>query len=245
MSIRRILPLGAALTATSIAVAGPPLHIMPIGDSITQGGRAGAKEYTYRWPLARMLRDEGACFDFIGTRHAGLDATAHWPANWNDSHEGYYGAHTATVRDRLAEHLPLLPPPDLALVHLGTNDQNGGQVDEDIIAPMRDIVALLRRANPRVTVLIAQIPVRTLRGMYLHYRMDRLADALNEASSHVATVDQFSGWNARDDTSDGVHPNLMGQRWMAERWLAAMRPFIDATCDDRGQGTVIDGMPDD
>lgn len=28
------------------------------------------------------------------------------------------------------------------------------------------------------------------------------------------------------DTFDGTHPNLQGQRKMAEAWLAAMRPFL-------------------
>lgn len=222
--------LTALVIAGSSAVAGEPQKLIPIGDSITQGGKLGDREHTYRWPLTRMLKDEGACVDFIGTRRSGVDPESTSPADWNDKHEGYYGAKTAEVRDRLAISLPQLPAPDIALVDLGTND-SGRSVDDETVKPLRDLVALLRKANPNVTVLLAQIPVPFIRSLYLHFRMNQLARELTTQASSVEIVDLATGWNNSDQTFDGVHPNLAGQRWMAERWLSAMRRYLVLDAD--------------
>ncbi len=42
------------------------IYILPLGDSITQGGKIDMEEYTYRFPLFCMLKDAGVNFDFIG-----------------------------------------------------------------------------------------------------------------------------------------------------------------------------------
>ena len=125
----------------------------------------------------------------------------------------------------LGVSLRTLPRPDIALVHLGTKDMSGS-LDSAIVEPMRDIVMLLRNANPEVKMLIAQIPAGLAQGLYLHYRIDRLAAEMSTPASPVRTVDQRTGWKPAEATFDGVHPNLVGQRWMAENWLSAIRPFL-------------------
>lgn len=220
--------LAALFTAAPAFAA--PLKIIAIGDSITQGGKLGTKQYTYRWPLSHMLRDEQVDFDFIGTRTEGLDAAATWPAPWDAHHEGFYGATSAFVRDRLREDLPKLPPPDVALIDLGSNDAKD-DIGGATIAPLRDIVEMLRARNPKVAVYVALIPERIVRRVVLHTRVRWAAHELSTAASPVVVVDQDRAWNAdpddpAGDTVDGVHPNLKGQRKMAEAWLSAMRPAL-------------------
>lgn len=219
----------AALLMAASAFAAP-LRIVAIGDSITQGGKLGTKQYTYRWPLSRMLHDEQVAFDFIGTRTEGLDSAATWPAPWDAHHEGFYGATSAFVRDHLREDLPKLPPPDVALIDLGTNDDKA-DIGGATIAPLRDIVAMLRARNPKVSVYVALIPARIVRRVELHARVRWEAHELSTPASPVVAVDQDVAWNAdphdpAGDTVDGVHPNLKGQRKMAEAWLSAMRPQL-------------------
>ena len=237
--LRAYLPLWAAWLCTAMFLqsvpAREPIKILAVGDSITQGGKSGRKEYTYRWPLARMLADEGACFQFIGTRNNGLDPDFKWPNAWNSANEGYYGAKTAFVRDKLSESLKKLQAPDLALVDLGTNDEDGS-IKQDIVQPLADIVTMLRKSSPNVTVFLAKIPSRFPRSIYLHYRIDRLAEESSTEASKVLAVDIADGWSTAEDTFDGVHPNLRGQRKIAERFLAAMRPYLKL--DPR-----IDGCP--
>ncbi|HWH84941.1 MAG TPA: GDSL-type esterase/lipase family protein [Burkholderiaceae bacterium] len=219
--------LGAALATPALAIrpADQPLRILPIGDSITQGGRL-PKEYTYRWQLARLLSDEGIAHDFIGTRHLGLDPAFRWPRPWNDAHEGYYGATTRAVVDQVTQHLGALPPPDIALVYLGTNDS----VDfgNTIITPLIELVGSLRVRNPDVAVLIGRVPKAVMAGaVALELRVDQLA-RLSTPESPVVIVPIDEGWVADprafdSDTLDGAHPNLRGQRKMAEDWLLAIR----------------------
>lgn len=225
LSFLRLVVIWTLLLHCLIVNAKEPIKIIPIGDSITQGGHRGVKEYTYRWPLARMLADEGVCFEFIGSHRNGMDADARWPAEWNDANEGYYGQRTAYVRDKLASSLRKLPAPDIALIHLGTNDASGS-IGEDIVNPLRGIVRLLRISNPKVTVMIALIPSSFPRSLYLHFRIRRLVTELNTNNSAVVAVDHYTGWVPSDDTFDGVHPNLRGQRKMAEAWLQAMKPYL-------------------
>ena len=223
--LRRLAAAGLCLAGVRPVAAerpdGAPLRLLAIGDSITQGGRL-PKEYTYRWPLTRLLSDEGIAHEFIGTRHEGVDPAFRWPHPWSDAHEGYYGATTRSVVDQVRQHLGALAPPDIAIVHLGTND-NGG-FGNTVIAPLTELVAALRVRNPRVAVLIGRVPKALLAGaVALELRVDQLA-RLSTPESPVVIVPIDEGWVANPraldtDTFDGAHPNPRGQRKMAEDWL--------------------------
>jgi len=213
------------MTFVAAGVHAEPLRILCIGDSITQGGNtARPMELTYRLPLQAMLRTAGVPFDFIGTRHRGLDPDARWPAGFDDDHEGYYGMRTAVVRDRVERALPALAPPDVALVHLGTNDMDRPGA---VARPLADIVAELRERNPRVVVLVGHVTLTGWRAMMMRWRVTQLTGLLDTPQSPVIAVNHHRGWRQDSDTFDGVHPNPWGQHKMAEAWFNAMRPFAE------------------
>jgi lysophospholipase L1-like esterase len=234
--MRLFLHIIAALiiVCPSLGAETKTINILCIGDSITQGGRNDRDEFTYRYPLFQMLTDAGIFFDFIGTRQQGLHPDFQWP-NYKDKkfdpdHEGYYGAKTAYVRDQLKENLPKLPPPDIALIHLGTNDQKADDYREAVLKPLKEIVDLLRNQNPQVKILIghlnfnggAALKIRPVVGEITKY---------SKENSPIVTVDHYQGWHAKPDhpstdTFDWAHPNPKGQRKMAEKWWDAMKPFI-------------------
>jgi len=91
-------------------------------------------------------------------------------------------------------------------------------------------VAALRRANPRVAVLLAQlIPAdrpELDRIVELNAALPALAASLDRADAPVRIVDHFSGFDAVADTVDGIHPNAVGEEKMAGRWLEALRPLL-------------------
>ncbi len=212
----------AALAGTSIATAAEPTLIIAIGDSITQGGQLGRPEYTYRWPLTRLLADEGHEFAFIGTRNGGLSDGFRWPHEWCDRHEGYYGASTRVVVERVGENLESLPPPDVALVHLGTND-NGWLSHDEVIVPMTEMIGALRARNPSIAVLVFQPTKRLLAGgAVLHRGIRLMAERLSTPESQVVVVEDGGG----AETFDGVHPDEVGQAQQASRWMAALRPIL-------------------
>jgi acyl-CoA thioesterase I len=193
-----------------------PLRVLCIGDSITQGGRAGVPDYTYRLPLQRSLVSMGIHADFIGTQHTGLDGNP-WPKDFDPDHEGYYGQTTKTVVGLVQEHLPKLPPPDIVLIHLGTND--GWDVT---LVPLATLIHELRTKNAHVMVLIADPGVQGIRGTVVRYSLQWLAWSLDSSTSPVKFVPRPQGWNV-GDTYDGIHPNEIGQARLAARWIEALQ----------------------
>jgi lysophospholipase L1-like esterase len=216
--------LGLALLAGTGVQATPIVKILPIGDSITQGGHLGA-EYTYRLPLSELLQQEGVQPDYIGSRTTGLDPAFEWPVSFDAHHEGYYGQTTREVVRQVEAHLPALAAPDIALVHLGTND-SGWRSGSDVVAPLKSLIGELRRQNPRVAVLVA-LPAKGVRdgGMVLRWELWLMALGASTRDSPVVTVDQSSDAQTHA-TFDGVHPSPEGQRQMAGRWLQAMQAFL-------------------
>jgi lysophospholipase L1-like esterase len=138
------------------------IDIVPIGDSITQGGRSDRAEYTYRYPLFYKLKDAGYNINFIGSLKTGLNGDAKWPDKngvaFDLDHEGHYGWKTAAVRDNLAQWSASWGAvPDIALIHLGTNDQGTKDINGDIVQPLKDMVTFLRTKNPRIAVFIGHL----------------------------------------------------------------------------------------
>ena len=200
------------------------IKIICIGDSITQGGNANDEEFTYRLPLYRLLKQKGFNVDFIGTRNHGLNGAFHWPSDFDPDHEGFYGASTDEVRRSLKADLPKLPAPDIAIIDLGSNDQ-GEDVEKAVINPRTDIIFLLRARNPQVKILIIQIP-----GMFknfgMHFWTWRMAQELSQQESPIITIPMYLGWDTKDDTFEGVHPNIKGQYKMAAAIFSELEPLI-------------------
>jgi acyl-CoA thioesterase I len=234
-----LLALPAAVAGAAESGAADPRvwRVICIGDSITQGGRRDRPEHTYRLPLQQALHALGIPFDFIGSRRAGLHADAVWPeivagVAFDPEHEGYYGAKTARVRDLVLPRLPELPPPDLALIHLGTNDQKAADLDAAVIAPLEELVAGLRARNPRVAVVFGHLNFPDLAvAIDLRGRVEALAARISRAESPVVTAQCHRGWRpnpkeAGTYTFDWAHPNPSGQRRLAAVWLEAALPFL-------------------
>lgn len=241
-----ILCLSLTLSTTLAAFA-KTINIVPIGDSITQGGRSDRAEYSYRYPLFYKLKNAKYDVDFLGSMNQGLNADFKWPAKngvaFDVDHEGHYGWKTAAVRDNLAEwSKKWRGVPDIALIHLGTNDQDSKDFNADIIAPMKDMIKLLRAKNPRVVVLFAHLDFNGGNALKIRPLVEAMAKEMNTKKSPVRTVAMYEGWvenpeAANSDTFDWAHPNLRGQEKMASKWFAAMQTFLPKTPVAKGAKT--------
>lgn len=226
-----------AASATAPQSGTRPIYVLPLGDSITQGGRNDRPEYTYRYPLYYMLKDAGYPVDFIGSLHAGLNADAVWPDKngvpFDLDHEGHYGWTTSEVRDNLKGWMTTYPAaPDIVLIHLGSNDEHAWSYRRAIIRPLEDIIAMLREKNPHVVILIGHMIANGRNARASRPLLDELAQRISTADSPVVTVPHFIDWHERpgepgSDTFDWAHPNPQGQQKMADKWFAAMKPFLD------------------
>jgi lysophospholipase L1-like esterase len=219
------------------ATASAPIRILPLGDSITQGGRQGRPEYSYRYPLYYLLKDAGYNVGFVGSLTTGLNADFVWPDRtgvpFDLHHEGHYGWKTGAVRDHLREWMQTYAAaPDIALIHLGSNDQNETDYGQTVVQPLKEIVAMLRAKNPRVVVLVAHLDFNGGAALKIRPLVEQMAQEISTPESPVKTVAMYEGWHENPDapdtdTFDWAHPNEQGQRKMAEKWFDAMRPYLN------------------
>ena len=215
-----ILCLGALMALVCLP-ATAQVRILCIGDSSTQGGIAGRPDYTYRLPLQQMLASLGRKADFIGTRAGGLDGNS-WPAGFDPDHEGYYGATTEQIKAQVLPHLALLPPADIALIDVGSNDANRWNARTAVAKPLEEIIVALRRRNPRVVVLVAEQGVDGWRGRMQRFWVARMAHDLSTRSSPVDIVPMPPDWGAADLFTRDTHANERGQMRLAAQWLVPL-----------------------
>jgi lysophospholipase L1-like esterase len=212
--------------SSGAAEGGPlrPVRIMPLGDSITEGTSGDA---TWRYWLQKSLEANGCVVDFVGSRRGVRYGQARF-SDFDPDHEGHWGWTTAQVKaeiDRWASDAK----PEIVLLHLGTNDL--GSDPERTSAGLGAVVASLRRANPAVEIYLARlIPAAGVPDEVMRRTNDaiaRLAAERDRPESRLIVVDQFTGFDPRADTYDGVHPNEWGERKMARRWFGALRGRLD------------------
>jgi len=216
--------LALALTLSAPALAEPVPCIVTLGDSITH---SGSGYFSWRYHFWAALDADGYDFDMVGsttTDWYGRDFNYPDP-DMDPDHEG----HSGWRADQIADSLPtwtLDYTPDLAIIHLGTNDVFQGQPFGSTANDLQDIILTLRDVNPEVTVLLSTIiPIR---GPYyvtyvnqLNQAIVGLAESMDSAESPVVVVDQHTGFYFNPDTFDGVHPNHRGDQKMGAVYYEA------------------------
>jgi lysophospholipase L1-like esterase len=234
----------AVLDASREATHAGPVRIMAIGDSITRAT-------CWRGLLWQHLNQNFASrFDFVGTLsndpQCGLGAYDTDNQGYSSSliTEVVAGVTTARVCDPAP--CPSLNDfktafasarPDVVLLHYGTNDVWNAKPAAQIIGAFSSMIDALREANPSAVVLLAQIiPMNvtstTCAGCSctgcptaipaLNSQIVTFASTKSTADSPVIVVDQYTGFDATQDTPDGVHPNAQGAQKMANHWYAAL-----------------------
>jgi lysophospholipase L1-like esterase len=217
--VARLTLLATCLLAgfAPAAAAADAWRIMPVGDSITEGG---ATFSNYRSLLGEKLRAAGVAFEFVGTR-----GTAEL------RHEGYGGKNIEFLAATVPAHFTKTPA-DLVLLHAGHNHFAEEQPIPGMLTATERLITSLRAANPQVIVLLAQvIPAGKLpKYSYipeLNTELARLASRLHTPAQPVRLVDQATGFDWRTDTiSDLVHPNAAGAAKMAARWFEAVHSLL-------------------
>jgi lysophospholipase L1-like esterase len=205
----------------------PTVSILPLGDSITQ---ANLDRQSYRYPLWIKLIDAGISFDLVGSQNSNPQGNPVWPdyhgLSFDRDHEGHGGWRAEQILDSLPLWLNDYTP-DIVLLHIGTNDVLDGQSTQSTVDEIKLIIDELRDDNPRVIVLLAKLiptasPDENQGIVDLNSRMDRIAASKATPVSPVLVVDQNSGFDADQDTYDGIHPNRAGEENIAERWAHAI-----------------------
>ena len=99
------------------------------------------------------------------------------------------------------------------------------------------ILQKMRAVSPRVTVLVAQVipldpvdfdcPSCADNVVSFNAAIPDWAATESSAASPVIAVDQWTGFNLAEDTTDGVHPYpASGAQKIADRWYDALVPLL-------------------
>lgn len=213
------------------------LSILPLGDSITQ---AAKDRNSYRRSLYQKLVAAGHNVDFVGSMTKTKDCTDYPARDFDFDHEGHWAWRIDEIiegrnarcygKGKLADWLKNYAP-DLALIHLGSNDAFQGNSVASSIAELKQVVQILRQKNPNIVIFLAQLigakdKQRNQTIIKLNEQIPTLAAELDRANSPVIVVDQYTDFNPRRDTYDGIHPNQRGEAKMAQKWFEAINAYL-------------------
>ena len=196
------------------------IRIMPLGDSITQ---ADTERSSYRRPLWQKLQSaDFNTVDFVGSQTEN-EGGANPNPDFDLDHEGHSGFRTDQILLELDDWIDAAQP-DVALIHLGTNDILQGQSAESTIDELGEVIDVFRADNPNITLFLAQIIPTRLNDderELLNQQIPLLAAEKDQEDSPIIVVDQASGFDLDDDTYDSIHPNSSGENKIADQWLAS------------------------
>jgi lysophospholipase L1-like esterase len=192
--------------------AAAPVRLMPLGDSITQGGSIGG----YRLGLGQKLAAAGRSVDFVGSLKDG-------PGSMPDrDHEGHPGWTIAQVDANVVNWLRTYNPRTV-LLHIGTNDMYGS----DPAGAPRRLSALVDKITaqaPGADVFVSTIiPISFADNTVRSYNaaIVPLLRAKAQAGKKVHVVDMYPAVPV-SDLPDGIHPNATGYAKMATVWFNAL-----------------------
>jgi hypothetical protein len=229
--------IGNSITHGSV---GPGVYASTsIGDSL--------KEMSYRFWFWEKVDSAGINATMVGyqttyfNQGAALTSKSRYTGHtFVNSHEGFYGILSIgflgggwngcpDFDTRLGGYTP-----DVALIHIGTNDPYTTSVEIDATeANIRSIIQKLRNKNPNVTILLAKL---SSFWSGINGRVDKIVSETSQVNSIVYGVDIANDFFQDDKTLksmllDGVHPNAKGQKLMARRWFDAYMKITKADAE--------------
>lgn len=212
-----------------------PLRIMPIGDSITEGGDGTGG---FRRPLFEKLTAVWGMPNFVGSRNMRQSD----PADFVDHDEDGYSAYRIeqiTSGKGFWNALPIEArlkawDPAIVTLHAGTNDAQQAYRYAGVIDRLDDLVSRIVAFNPEIHIFLAQIipanpPASETTQAYirgLNAQIPGLVDRHRALGHRVHLVDQYTPMLAYPNP-DGIHPDAAGYAVMAEVWFQAIMAALD------------------
>ena len=206
-----------------------PIKILPLGDSITC---ASTQKLSYRYPLWKQLVDAGKQVEFIGSQLQKGNGYRSWTPYKGKAFPKKNEAHSGWRTDQILnglesgevglDHWIKSYTPDIALIHLGTNDLYQAQSPESTRDEIEQVIQKLRGKNPHIKIALARIiPMRSDPNVpRFNQLLAQLAQKLNRPYSPVISVDMYSGFNIQTNMQiDHIHPNASGEEILANRWF--------------------------
>lgn len=224
------VPEASVDAQAGIHLSGTP-KIMEFGDSITAAT-------CWRARLWEELETNGYTnFKVVGSQDTSGDCSDPKYDGHNEGHSGYLVVNLANEGPGgEMDTWFSANPPDVLLMHIGTNDVWNKIPTNTILAAYGTAIDTVRKYSPNVVILLAQIipmnpsncPGVCAAGVQaLDAAIPAWAANKSTAKSPIVVVDQYTGFNDATDTIDGVHPNATtGSQKVADKWYATLAPML-------------------
>jgi len=229
-----------------------------VGDSITQGvADQDPSGFTMRSAFYNYLTSQGYTFSYTGNWTAnsnGLPITGAGPAdNLYQYHSGVSGAVIGTNfagRVGIMQNIPAwwtssssrlsFARPNVILLMIGANDANLGIDISNAPSRLSQLIATIY-AQPgigRPTILVATITpdranARAPTNVFLlNAGIPDVVQQYQNLGNDVYMVDNYTLLNANYTASmntDNLHPNAVGNNFMASNWLSTISGYVGAT----------------
>lgn len=226
---------------TPAAVTRPPLVVMPLGDSITEGTVAGG----YRAPLYSAFTGSGYTVRFVGSQTS--SPTTALTDSGNHHHEGHGGFSIQQINDNLdggsvngghwldgiiGTRDPVYP--DVILLMIGTNDL--GVLQRDVAPTLAAYDALLTKLaalRPSALILASTLipytgttyPLREQHQLDFNAALPALIAAHRASGQRIWLYDMRTQVFPVHIGADGVHPNQSGYNALATGWFEGFGPL--------------------
>lgn len=266
-SIRFALGALAGLAASTLfaSQAAAQCRIEPFGDSITAGigstpiNWGNSRWAGYRSTLAYLNPVVG--LTFIGGRddtvpesfpistppYYFIDSAGPWVQPYHSGVPGWTNLQLSGVVTSGYTLKPLLtPPPQIVLVHAGTNDILQGVSAADAANRLSQLLTALANRYPYAKIIVAKIiPIAGHDAVVNVYNNGLLVAPFTQgvvqkvAALNLAYPGKFSIVDMNYlyppfTQADGIHPNDSGYAWMASKWSGAIKAVaLSAGCVPR------------
>jgi lysophospholipase L1-like esterase len=214
---------------------GAPCKILPLGDSITWGvgdeGNAG-----YRGPFFALAVAAKQNITFTGSLSNGPNTVSGQPfPKRNEGHSGW----TISTPNAASGSVPgisaLIPSPafdsgnggspHVILLMIGTNDV-GNSTGAQIADRLKMLIDKITGAAPNALIVVAKITPVSWASSVVNAYNDAIPGVVQSgvaAGKHLLVADMNTGFDSATMlSSDNLHPNSTGYKFMASRWYAVV-----------------------
>jgi len=207
----------------------PPIRIMPLGDSNTEGfGVPGG----YRSPLQQSLLTAGYNADFVGTLSS--NAATMMP---DPDHQGLGGFTIGQIDANIAGWLSSVTTPDVILLHIGTNDFAQHVDTPNAINRLDALITKIATLQPSTHIIVTNLMVRNEpENTAIQTQFNPFVQARVNAQVALGRRVRFLNMRAFVPLSampDQLHPSQAGYDSMARGWLSAIQSVISPLGDYR------------
>lgn len=264
MRISPVIVILVLFLCRSIDLAGQPLRILPLGNSLTKGVYCNngtivncstipdSEMVGYRQTLYNALSNAGYTVDYVGNEIAGYALMSDY------NHAGYPGftsVQLATKMDDNNNYLMNSTTPDIVLLEIGTNDVYSGFTSIEGVRSILDEINQYETSSGKPVLVFLSKIIRFTQGSF----NENLVNTFNTNLYNLYTQRKSAGdlieWvdigmdlvnrlEPTGDMKDELHPNQGGYNKMAQRWFNAINGINTApVASSIPNQTVTQGTP--